>query len=42
MIFAIIWGAVVAMFVETTYSYKDCESKDFEPKACGVEKFLSK
>lgn len=40
MILAILWGALVSMFVETTYSFKDCEAKNFEPKACQVEKVL--
>ena len=40
MIIAILFGALLSQLVEATNVYKDCEGKNFEPKACKVEKVL--
>jgi len=40
MILAILFGAVLSQLVEATNVYSDCKGKDFEPKACKVEKVL--
>lgn len=34
MLIAILFGALVASLSHGTYSYEDCKSKNFEPKAC--------
>lgn len=41
MIIAILFGALLSQLVEATNVYKDCEGKNFEPKACTVEKVLN-
>jgi hypothetical protein len=40
MLIALLFGAILSQLVESTIVYKDCEGKDFEPKACKVEEVL--
>lgn len=41
MIIAILFGAILGQLIEATNSFEDCKSKNFEPKACKVEKVLN-
>jgi hypothetical protein len=40
MIIAILFGVILSQMIEATNVYKDCEERNFEPKACKVEKVL--
>jgi len=40
MLFAIFFGAAVAIFTQNTIHYKDCKKRNFKPKACEIAKIM--
>lgn len=41
ILIAILWGALVGNLINANLSYEDCKSKNFEPKACAIQKELN-
>jgi hypothetical protein len=42
MLFALVFGALVATVFNGTVSYEDCKVRNFEPKACKVSEIMDK